>query len=97
MTAATISTIFGVLAQVRGPWDGHMWGGAGWGWMWVGGLLTLLLLIGLAAAVIWAIVRGSKPQPPPDSTGRAKEILNERYARGDISTEEYRERLDSLR
>ncbi len=33
------------------------------------------------------------PAPGP---GRAREILDERYARGELSTEEYRERLQSL-
>ncbi len=33
------------------------------------------------------------PAPGP---GRAREILDERYARGELSTEEYRERLQRL-
>ncbi|QGG94173.1 SHOCT domain-containing protein [Actinomarinicola tropica] len=37
----------------------------------------------------------SFPRGPPPS--RAKEILEERYASGELSAEEYRERLDHLR
>jgi putative membrane protein len=70
-----------------------MWG---WGWMWVLGLLSMLLLVALVVGVVWALTRSNRPSQP-DSTSRAREILNERYARGEISTEEYRERLAALR
>ncbi|MFZ0215995.1 MAG: SHOCT domain-containing protein [Candidatus Dormiibacterota bacterium] len=33
---------------------------------------------------------------PEEAVGRARAILHERYARGEISTEEYRERMDQL-
>jgi putative membrane protein len=82
-----------VLAQAQ-RWDDHMVGG--WGWMWLVGLLSMLLLVALVVAVMWAVTRrGSTNHPDP--TSRAREILDERYARGEISTEEYRERLDGLR
>jgi uncharacterized membrane protein len=32
-----------------------------------------------------------------DGSDRASEILAERYARGELSTEEYRERLEALK
>lgn len=90
MSYATPLTI---LAQTQ-RWDGHMMGG--WGWMWIVGLLSLLLLVALVVGIVWAITRGGRPNQP-DPTARPREILNERYARGEISTEEYRERLDALR
>ncbi|MDE3075548.1 MAG: SHOCT domain-containing protein [Chloroflexota bacterium] len=31
------------------------------------------------------------------SGSRAKDVLDERYARGELTSEEYRERLDDLR
>jgi putative membrane protein len=37
------------------------------------------------------------PGRPQDGAGRAKDILAERVARGEISGEEYRERLEQLR
>jgi hypothetical protein len=36
-------------------------------------------------------------QPTRDPADRAREILAERYARGELTTEEYRERLEHLR
>jgi putative membrane protein len=84
--------LLAVLAQAN-RWDGHMmWG---WGWMWVFGLLSVLLLAAVIAAAVWAAARGGRPSQP-DHSARAREILSERYARGEISTEEYRERLDAL-
>ncbi|MFF5211118.1 SHOCT domain-containing protein [Streptosporangium sp. NPDC000396] len=80
-----------------GGW-GHMWGG-GWGWLWGG--LMMLFWVGLIALVVWLVTRaasGSRPAPPPERSGldRARDILSERYARGEISTEEYRDRLTHL-
>jgi putative membrane protein len=89
----TALTTFAVVAQTQ-RWGDHMMGG--WGWMWVAGLLWMLLLVALVVGLVWALARGggSARQEP---TSRAREILHERYARGEISTEEYRERLDALR
>jgi putative membrane protein len=77
--------------------------GVGMGWMW---LFWLLLLLGVVLLVVVAVraVGGGVTRPPtgrPDPAarpgrGRAREILDERYARGEITTEEYRERLAGL-
>ena len=83
------------LPSVVAGYDGwgHMdgWGG---GWMWVMGLAMMVLVTVL---IVW-VVRVSVGRPPerPDPSDRAREILAERYARGEISTEEYRERLGQL-
>ena len=74
---------------------GHMgdWGG---GWMWVWGTL---MMIGFAVLIVWlvraAISSAGWAQREP--TARAREILGERYAKGELSTEEYRERISELR
>jgi putative membrane protein len=80
-----------VLGQAQ-RWDGHMMGG--WGWMWLVGLLSMLLLAVLVV-VVWALTRSGTDRPDP--TTNARQILNERYARGEISTDEYHERLDAIR
>lgn len=73
-------------------------GGDGDGWMWLWGPLMMAVWIGLIAVVVWAIVRRPDSRPAPPQPGdRAREILAERYARGEIDGDEYRERLEALR
>jgi putative membrane protein len=64
-------------------WD-HSWWPV-WPIFWVA-------LIGLLA---WLIVRRSHRRHDPFD--RAREVLAERYARGELTGEEYRTRLDDLR
>jgi putative membrane protein len=71
----------------------HDWDGGGW---WVMGVMMMAFWVVLIAVVVWLVVRRPDvPGAPP--ANRAREILAERYARGEISTEEYHERLDALR
>lgn len=88
MPAIAITTR--VLAD-RDGW-GHMdgWGG---GWMWLWGSLMMLSWVAIIAAAVWFLGRSRDRAGP----GRAREILDERYARGELTTEEYRERVDQLR
>jgi putative membrane protein len=69
-----------------------MWSGSflGMGWMWLGPLLLLLLVGG----VVWVVVAASRVRR---DDGSPEAILRERYARGEIDTEEYHHRLDQLR
>ena len=72
--------------------------GYGW-WMW---LFGLLLLGGIVLLVVVAVRRSSANGPRPASTvepgsRRARDVLDERYARGEISTPEYHERREQLR
>ena len=84
-----------------------MGNGFGMGGMWGFWLFGLLLLLGLALLVVLAvravgggITRNANVQPRAsdrlESRSRAREILDERYARGELTTEEYRERLHTL-
>ncbi len=88
----------------------HDWHDGGWGlgtWLLMG--FGMLLFWGLVAAVIVWVVRttgaprrpgygGGVPMDKPAVPTRpsAREILDERYARGEISDEEYRSRRDTL-
>jgi putative membrane protein len=56
-------------------------------WWFPFGLLWLIAL----AALVWFVVRSTRKRKPS-----AIDTLAERYARGEVSTEEYRERLDEL-
>jgi putative membrane protein len=75
---------------------------------WGGGLLGLLLFFIFIAVVVWIILtvareRGHHHGPPhewgpgPSDSSTALKILNERFARGEISPEEYTERRDLLK
>lgn len=79
-----------------------MYGGMmGWGLLWL-----FLVVLGVAALIgILLVARGGKPStsPPeqesskrrtsgtPDAPDRAEEIARERFARGEISREQYEE------
>ncbi len=84
-----------------------MGNGFGMGQMWTFWLFGLLLLIGVVLLVVLAvrvagggITRNTDGQSPArdrhQSHSRAREILDERYARGELTTEEYRDRLNAL-
>lgn len=80
--------------------------GSGMGVMWLFWLLLILGIVLLAILAVRAFFggmgrkrtgqgEGGKPDSPgPGST--ARQILDERYARGGLSTEEYTERLKAL-
>jgi putative membrane protein len=72
--------------------------GFGWGGMIFGGLLTLLfwgVIIALVFFVVRALSRSGSGQAsssassPGQAPDRALEILRERYARGEISKDEF--------
>ncbi|MFC3210263.1 SHOCT domain-containing protein [Planomicrobium okeanokoites] len=67
--------------------------------MWMGmgfGLIVLLILLALAVWMIIAASRRQSANTPSQSSNRPVETLKERYARGEIGTEEYRERMREL-
>lgn len=74
-------TLFVTLASAGSDWGG------GWHWF-----PFALLWIGLAVLVTWLIVS----RKGPSGVDRARDILAERYARGELTNDEYRERLDRL-
>jgi putative membrane protein len=82
------------------PAPGHM-DGYGWGWMWLWGPLMVVFWIVVLGAVAWLIVRATTNQGGArqggDPNRQAREILAQRYAKGEIGTEEYEERLAKLR
>ena len=76
-------------------WD-HMngWGG---GWMWLWGVAMMALFVVLLVWLIRGNAAGGSSGPAPrDPADRAREILAERYAKGELSTAEYRERIGEL-
>lgn len=80
-----------------------MMNGGGMGLMWVFGLLVLAGVIVLVVVLVTTLSGRSSNTGAPDhgrapgaDPGRGREILQERYARGELSAEEYRERLQTL-
>lgn len=64
-------------------WYDHM----GW-WMAFGGLWLLLFWGGLIALIIWGITRISRRNGTPPKQGPL-DVAKERYAKGEISREEF--------
>ena len=84
-------------AQDSGPWQMHDWMGWGWAGMWLGPLFMIAVLamvvVGIVVLARWIGGSGS------DGGGRVRtprEILDERYARGEIDREEYQRRRDDI-
>ncbi len=84
-----------------------MWGygqGMVWMWLWVPLLLVGIALLVLLTVRVFGNGRGgyvsTGPQgpegPPPVKGSRAREILGERFAKGEITAEQYREYLTVL-
>lgn len=70
----------------------------GFGLMWLFGLLMLVGIALLIVVAVRALGGGISGRSGAAAPGRsaARQILDERYARGELSTEEYRERLRTL-
>jgi putative membrane protein len=91
---------FGALADAPGGADyGHhgMWGGGGGGMLF--GLIMMLLVIAAIAAAVVLVVRvlggaGSGTTKPSGKT--PADILEERFARGEIDAAEFEERRRAL-
>ena len=67
---------------------------SGWGWGMMGFVwLFVVLIMALVAWGVWAVARRGSSRP---IRGGALAVLGERFARGDISPEEYRERREIL-
>jgi putative membrane protein len=68
---------------------GHMdgWGG---GWVWLWGSLMMLTWVAIIAGVAWLLLRSGRVTPT--SPDRARQILDERLARGEITPEEHEQR-----
>jgi putative membrane protein len=68
-----------------------MWGwGAGWMFLWMA-----LFWIGVVLLIIWGVnqlTRDNRARPD-----RALEVLEERYARGEIDSDEFETRRQTLR
>lgn len=72
-----------------------MWRDGGWSWGWM--LVGTALMIGFWALVAWVIVTVVRRPDGRPSSRDAQQILDERFARGELDADEYRKRSDALR
>ena len=72
--------------------------GFGWGWMWFGGVMLLLILAALIVLIIRAGIVGSSPRggQSPSAPNTARQIAEERLARGEITPDEFRQVVRAL-
>lgn len=73
-----------------GPW--HMWG---WGLWWVFPLLMMIVMVALCVFFMARMPWGHG-HSDANQTGSALRILTERFARGEISKEEFEDRRSAL-
>ena len=70
---------------------GYGWHGWWMGWWWI-------FWIALIVVVLWLVFyAASRPRNGREARRTPEEILRERYARGEIDSEEYQRRLEILR
>jgi len=92
-----VLSLAGISVHAEEPWQrGFYWSGGPWG-LGVGScfVVPLILMIAFWVAVIagivyfvkWVIATGKKHEPPSAET--ALEILKKRYAKGEITKEEF--------
>ena len=92
----SLSTLAHSATAQADNWAGGWHDGWGWGHMFFGSFMMLLFWGGLILLIILAVRwMGSGPArggegPPPEN--RALDILEERFARGEIDKEEFEER-----
>ena len=72
------------------------WSGMGWGG-WIMMTVTLFAFWALVAAGIVALVRSTHSDPAPhDRRKDARQLLDERFARGEIDEDDYNRRRELL-
>ena len=68
-----------------------MMGGGMWIWMFFNIIIWILVILGIVLLVVW-VVRKTRIGERSRVEESALEILKKRYARGEISKEEYEEK-----
>ncbi len=76
----------------------HMWNGGGWGHFIFGPLMMLLFLAAIIAIVVLLVrwIGGTGGGGALRSGAAARDLLDERYAKGELDREEYLQRKKDL-
>lgn len=78
--------------------NGYWFGPMGWIGMIIGLLFTVLIIIGVIWLLVWAVRRTTHTSYPGSAPAvqSPKEIAQMRYARGEITREQYQQLLEDL-
>ena len=72
-----------------------MWGwDGGGGWLMMG--IGMLIWVAVIALIVWLVIRAVGQRPSGGGAESAEELLRRRFAAGEIDTEEYQRRLETL-
>jgi putative membrane protein len=84
---STTDTLIALLHPIL-AWHGNGWHHGGWWILW---LVVWALIVAVGLTLLW------RTRQRPHDGASAKTILAERFARGEITETEYRERLETLK
>lgn len=100
VTATSAAAQVGEIPERYGlPYHGHdmMWGDSQWGGfgMFLGPIFMILLVVAIVAGIIY-VLRLFGAGMAPQTNDRALALLKERFAKGEIDTEEFNARKKAL-
>lgn len=84
-----MNALFPLIAQTHFESD-HM--GGGWGWLVV---VAMVVMMGGMGWMMWSMMRGTGSNGG-GSVEDPVEVLKARYARGELTTDEFQERLRTI-
>ena len=70
---------------------GGYFGGMGWIGMILGFIFFIAIIIGIILFIVWIVKRTTHSYVEPKTESKALESLKERYAKGEITKEQYEE------
>lgn len=68
---------------------GFFGGGMGWIGMILGFIFFILIIIGIILLIVWIVKRTTHSEIEDKTGSKALEVLKERYAKGEITKEQY--------
>ena len=68
---------------------GFYGGGMGWIGMVLGFIFFILVVIGIIFLIVWLVKRSNNPGVESRTDGKALEVLKERYAKGEITKDQF--------
>ena len=74
----------------------HGFGGMGLFGGWIGLIFNLAIIIGFVVLIVWAVKRFTSNVSPTGTAKTPREIVQARYARGEITRDQYQQMLSDL-